>query len=489
MTVDPPQVRAAAGLDADRAPWWQRFVGVRARSAVAASLIVAVALAVASGALILLLQRTLADSIDAAVTDRIREVASQLQALPDDPSTPAGADAVGEVVRAASRQGAVLQVLSSSGSVVGQSPQIEGEPPLAPPVAVADGLLRENRTLPVQEEELFHLVSSAVDTPTGTYTVIAAQSLEPVDGSTSAVLPLLATGYPILLAIVGGSTFWLVGRSLRPVEAIRAKVARIGGHQLGERVPVPPTRDEVARLAVTMNEMLDRLEAAQLAQRRFVADASHELRSPVATLKASAEVALLHPQQRDDTELAEGFVAEATRLERLVNDLLLLAHADERGLPVERRQVDLDDLLTAELERMRAIGSVEVTARIEAVQIWGSPHQLAQLLRNLVDNALSHAASSITLTLRAEGGKAVLEVLDDGPGIPPELREQVFDRFVRLDESRGRAGGGTGLGLAIVREIVHAHSGTVAVVDSDVGAALRVVLPVTPPGSGAPARR
>jgi len=286
----------------------------------------------------------------------------------------------------------------------------------------------------------------------------------------------------LLLVVVGAATFWFVGRSLRPVEAIRAQVAGMSGRDLSRRVPVPEARDEVTRLAVTMNAMLDRFESAQRAQRQFVADASHELRSPIATLKASAEVSATHPDQTDHPLLIEGFLAETQRLDRLVNDLLLLARVDERGLRPDRREVDLDDLLDAERARVRARG-LDVQMRISAVRALGDPHQLAQAVRNLVDNAMTHAASTVNFSLRRDGLMAIIEIGDDGPGIAAADRERIFDRFVRLDESRERGQGGAGLGLAIVREIVAAHGGEVSVVatTTGVGATFRIVLPVESP--------
>ena len=464
---------------ADRKGAWRSGLsGVRARSAFAATLIVAVALAAGSAALVVLLNRSLTASIDASVNERIEEISLELEAIAADTSADELSRSLASIVRVASRQGTVIQVLAADGSVVAQSPQIEGEPALAPPVNGSDGVQREDTTLPVEEEDVYRVVRATSDFPTGSYTIIAAQSLEAVEESTSAVLSLLAIGFPVLLLIVAGSTYWLVGRSLRPVESIRTKVAAIGGRELAERVPVPAARDEIARLAVTMNEMLDRLEAAQLSQRRFVADASHELRSPIATIKAMAEISATHPEHANDGAVAEGFLDEALRLERLVSDLLLLARADERGLSVEHRDVDLDDLLAAERDRIRSTSRLSVVSHIQAVRVAGSAHHLAQALRNLVDNAMRHAHRTITLILRAEGGQAVVEVCDDGDGIPVEDQQRIFDRFVRLDESRARAQGGTGLGLAIVREIVQAHGGTVQVAESETGATLRVTLPV-----------
>jgi signal transduction histidine kinase len=460
---------------------WRHWLGVQARSALAATVIVALALALAAGALVLLLQRSLIAGIDAGLVSSAREVAAEIApAAPGSPNSSDRDDALDAAVAAVARQRTIIQVLSPQGTVLASSADIEGEGFFTKARPRPGRLVRENLRLPVEDEDAFRVLSLGVGTDEGTYTVTTGQSLDPVDDSTTAVVALLAVGYPLLLVVVGASTFWFVGRSLRPVGAIRAKVASIGGRELTGRVPVPAARDEVARLAVTMNEMLDRLEAAQRSQRRFVADASHELRSPIATLKASAEVALAHPGQSDRGGVAEGVLAETQRLERLVNDLLLLARADERGLHPDRRVVDLDDLLIAEQNRIRATTDLTVTTRISAVQIVGDAHQLAQVLRNLIDNATRHATTGIDLALRRDGDDAVVEIADDGPGIPVADRRRVFDRFVRLDESRERARGGSGLGLAIVHEIVNAHGGTIRVGDNAPGATLRLTLPVGP---------
>lgn len=456
---------------------WRRFLGVKARSALAATAIVGIALAVSSGALTVLLQQSLTDGVDAAVRTVLSDVSLELKTARN-PASGTSAQGLAGVIRVASRQGTLVQVLSPSGAVVAASADMEGERALSSPVTTVGDPISADVHLPVGEEDTFRLIKVGATTDAGTFTVIAAQSLKRVTASTGTLLSLLAIVYPLLLLVVAASTFWFVGRSLRPVEAIRATVASIGGKQLGERVPVPRTHDEVARLAATMNEMLARLESAQLSQRRFVADASHELRSPIATLKTIAEVHLAHPERADNAVVAEGFLAETTRLERLVGDLLLLARADERGFPIDRVDVDLDDLVSAERDRVRSTTAVGVTARISAVRVRGNQHQLAQALRNLVDNAVRHARTHVELALYAESGFAVIEVIDDGPGIPAAEHRRVFERFVRLDESRGRAEGGSGLGLAIVQEIVRAHGGTVAVVDTPAGATLRVRLPL-----------
>ncbi|WP_405219112.1 sensor histidine kinase [Agrococcus sp. Ld7] len=465
------------GVDATRAPRHRGGIGVRARAALAATLIVALALAVGSAALVIALQQSLTAGIETSIEDRAEEVGAVLEALPAGSNAAEPPRTLRDAVEAASRQSTAVQILDAGGRVVAESDDLDGDGPLLDVAGDAGESEWRDTVLPDEDDERYRLLREEVETPSGTFTVLVAQSLEPVQESTEAVLPLLAVGLPLLLLVVAASTFWLVGRSLRPVEAIRAKVAAIGGRELQERVPVPAARDEIARLATTMNGMLARLEASQRSQRRFVADASHELRSPIATIKAMGETAVAHPDRALDAATAEGFVDEATRMERLVNALLLLARADELGLAQEREDVDLDDLLRAERDRIRSTTSLRVDASIQPVRVSGSPLQLGQAVRNLVDNAVRHARTEVVLSVRADGGRAVLEVRDDGTGIPAADRERVFERFVRLDESRARDEGGTGLGLAIVREVVLAHGGTVEVVESETGAAFRVSLP------------
>jgi signal transduction histidine kinase len=263
-------------------------------------------------------------------------------------------------------------------------------------------------------------------------------------------------------------------------------VAALGDRDLDRRVPVPPGEDEVSRLARTMNDMLARLQQAQRTQRQLVADASHELRSPVTAIRTTAEVALSEPG--GDHALAGEVLEEAVRLERLVQDLLLLARADEHELRPLRRDVDLDDLVEREAVRAGRLHSVDVRARTVPVRMQGDPDQLRRALRNLVDNAVRHAATSVVLRLRRERGRAVVDVEDDGPGIAADERQRVFDRFVRLDASRNRSSGGSGLGLPIVRALVEAHGGRVFVVDTASGCIFRVELPVREGDADAPDR-
>ena len=261
----------------------------------------------------------------------------------------------------------------------------------------------------------------------------------------------------------------------RPVERMREEVDEVTASRLDRRVAGAGSGDELGRLANTMNRMLDRLDESQRSQRRFISDASHELKSPLASLRQYAEVARSYPDRMTAAELAEAIEDEGGRLERIVRGMLVLARADEGSLRRGDDAVDLDDLVLPELQRLRASTELQVEASIDPVRVRGDAGMLAQVVRNLVDNAARHAHSRVVLTLTPNG---ILTVEDDGSGIPESERERVFERFVRLDEARGRDAGGSGLGLAIVREIVTAHGGTVSADRSSLGGArFTVALP------------
>ncbi|MEV6108433.1 HAMP domain-containing sensor histidine kinase [Streptomyces sp. NPDC051940] len=296
-----------------------------------------------------------------------------------------------------------------------------------------------------------------------TYTVWAGAPLDTEQSAVGSVARSMLTGLPLVLAVVAGVTWLVTRRALRPVEGIRAEMAAItASTDLTRRVPEPATHDEVARLARTTNETLAALEASVERQRRFVADASHELRSPVASLRTQLEVGAAHPDLLD----LDGAVADTVRLQHLAADLLLLARLDAGEAPAAG-PVALDELVREETLRRP-----EVTAgRVQPVSVPGSRGQLARVLANLLDNAVRHAAREVSVSLARDGGRAVLEVADDGPGVPPADRERIFERFVRLDDARSRDDGGAGLGLAICRDVVERHGGTVTVGRSAAGGA------------------
>jgi signal transduction histidine kinase len=229
--------------------------------------------------------------------------------------------------------------------------------------------------------------------------------------------------------------------------------------------------------------MLDRLERSADLQQQFVADASHELRSPLASIRQTAEVARAHPGALPEGELAAAVLEESLRMQRLVEQLLLLTRADEGQVLRSPRDVDLDDLVLAEARRVARSGLTVESSAVQAGRVRGDETSLGQVVRNLVDNAARHARSNMALGVREVGGEVEVVVEDDGPGVPEDERERVFERFVRLDDARARDAGGSGLGLAIVAEIVHVHGGSVSVSASPLGGARFVVrLPAQDPG-------
>lgn len=278
----------------------------------------------------------------------------------------------------------------------------------------------------------------------------------------------MLVGLPALLLIVGGVTWLVTRRALAPVEGIRREMAAItASEDLSRRVPEPGRRDEVARLARTTNETLTALEASVERQRRFVADASHELRSPIASLRTQLEVGSAHPQLLD----VPGAVLDTVRLQQLAADLLLLARLDAGERPAETR-VDLGALVADEVAQ-RATDRVPVTVEAAAgLEVSGSRGQLARVLGNLLDNAQRHTKTEVRVRVRREAGDVVLAVGDDGAGVPESERQRIFERFVRLDEARGRDDGGAGLGLAIARDVALRHGGSLTVGPGPGGGAL-----------------
>ncbi|HEX8930908.1 MAG TPA: ATP-binding protein [Actinomycetota bacterium] len=444
---------------------------VRVRTTALALSVVGAALIAAAIALVVLLHRSLVSNVDSQAWMRLDDVTTMVQQR-GVPSTLGGSD----------DDGTVAEVVAG-GQVVARSPLLHGTASLAgfePP-----GVQPEIHTLPdpgISGAD-YRVAAQRVVTARGPALVYAGASLEPVEETTNALRALLAIGVPLLLVFVGVTTWALVGRSLEPVEAIRRQVAEISVTALDRRVPEPATDDEIDRLARTMNEMLARLDAAARRQRAFVADASHELHSPLATIRARLDVGLVHPERVDWPSLAEGWLQEQTRLERLVDNLLVLAEADEATAVHSPQVVDLDELVLPELRDLQARGRVQVDVTgVAGARVRGDPDQLRRVVRNLADNAELHAATTVRVELaQTDPDTVTLAVSDDGPGIAPSERERVFERFVRLDKSRARRAGGAGLGLAIVRQIVTAHGGSAEVGEAAVGARLVVRLPAAEP--------
>lgn len=302
--------------------------------------------------------------------------------------------------------------------------------------------------------------SASVGTPTGTMVVQAFPNLAPAHTAVITLTWALVPSTALLVLLVAYLTWYAMGRALRPVENIRAEFADITAHSLQQRVPVPDSDDEVASLAETMNGTLDQLQRAVGRLRTFTSDASHELRGPLTTLKARLELALARPDRAEWTAVGNEALRDTTRLEDIVTDLLLLARLDARQ-PLKLQPLRVTDLLRRTLAERYPRQPVVLAADSDPDEaILGSGTALTRLFTNLLDNALRHAHSTVTVEVSHTERELIVEVTDDGPGIPEPDRERVFDRFTRLDNARTRSEGGTGLGLAIARDIATAHGGT-----------------------------
>lgn len=442
---------------------------VRFRITALATMVVLIVLGVASIGLIVAQRQALTQGLQEGLIQHVDTIEAQVAAG----QVPAILTGLGD-------DDTIAQVVLADGTVVATSENAVGMPPIgdAPPPDSTD--VAGTVHLRQDTESGFRLASRRVDGPGGPAIIHMAAILDEVDESARVVASSLTVGVPTAAAILAALVWWLVGRTLRPVETIRAEVAGIGSADLARRVVEPHGGDEIARLARTMNAMLDRVEIAAQRQQAFVADASHELRSPLTRIRAEIEVDLAHPDGADLTATHRSVLEETSALERLVDDLLHLARSDETADGPRRDPLDLDDIVLTEARRLR--GSQRVTVDVTGVaaaQIQGDADQLARVVRNLVDNAERHATSTVTLTLAELGDEVVLAVIDDGPGIPADHHERVFERFSRLDEARDQATGGTGLGLAICRDIVQRHGGTIGIdPDHPTGTSFVVRLPL-----------
>ncbi|MFL6204495.1 MAG: sensor histidine kinase [Acidimicrobiales bacterium] len=438
---------------------------VRARITLLATAVVSVVLVVAGIALVAQQRRTLVHSVDEGLHQR----AAEARSAEGDPGA-------GPAVTTGLRDDDDVVQVVVGGEVVLASPNVDGDPAVVDlprgdgtRLTTVDGLVHEDGSFRVLVER--H----------GDRVLILAAAIDDIDDSVTTLVRSLVVGIPLVVVALAMVLWSMVGRALRPVEAIRAEVADIDARDLHRRVPVPPTHDEVGRLAQTMNDMLERIDDATQRQLRFLADASHELRSPLTRMRAELEVDLAHPDRADLVATHASLLEEAIGLQRLADDLLLVARADERGGELHLEPVDLDDVVLRVARRLRADDRVEVDlSGVTAGRVLGDRDQLARVVGNLADNAVRHARSSVRFGLRTDGDAVVLAVEDDGPGVPAADRERVFERFGRVDAARSVGSGGTGLGLAIARDLAEAHGGTLTL-DATAGARFVLTLPAAPP--------
>ncbi len=427
------------------------LASVRLRITAAATVAVAVALVAGGFGLVFLLQAGVVRTIRGDAQLRAAEVAALAQRGPLPPLLPP---------LTASRL-TLVQVVGVDGQLRAASGPLAGRLPL---VAAGEESRRgEIRRLDdlgdLDGPWLIQVLPVSLDGRPAH--VVVATSLADLRSSVGVLGKLLLAGLAVLVALVAALCWLVVGRALRPIEAMRAEVDAITARELDRRVPEPPTGDEVGRLARTMNEMLDRLERSSAAQRRFGEDASHELRTPVANIRTAIEVALAHPERTNWPAVAADVLLQDERAQQLIDEMLVLARTDGGRLERAARPVDLAAIARAAAKG--GGGGITVGAMASApVVVLADPTHLARIVANLVDNATRFARSAVSVAVERVGAWGVLSVEDDGPGVGQAERERVFERFVRLDHHRDRVSGGSGLGLAIVRELVEAAGGTVA---------------------------
>jgi signal transduction histidine kinase len=322
------------------------------------------------------------------------------------------------------------------------------------------------------------IVAVPAGPPTNPVYVLVARSTDDLDQGVHILRVSLLITFPLLVALLAVVLWRVLGAALGPVDALTAGAEEITGGTRAGRLPIPESRDEIHRLAVTLNGMLHRLDAARVRQRAFVADAAHELRSPLTNMRTELEVAQRLPDTTDWPQVATDLLTDVDRLSRLVDDLLLLAKADDGAgrAPAGRfEEIDLGQFLADMAARYPGVTYLRPAATLTAP---ADPDALARVIGNLLDNAERHKTTQVRLSLEPDGPYHRVTVTDDGPGIPPADRERVFDRFTRLDDARARDAGGSGLGLAIVRELVRRHRGTVTLSDAEPGLRVDVRLPV-----------
>lgn len=439
----------------------QHPASVRVRATGGAVVVSAVVLMAAGALLTVTLGRAQLASIDQGLELR----AIDIESLLDGGAAPAA-------VAVESEDGSFVQIVASNGVVVASSDNVVGESA----VSVLEG--HSTVSIDALDDQEFRTLLWQTDGGRD-LNIVVGTSLQGLEKIQRTLRFSLSVGLPALLLLLAALTWMVVGAALRPVDAIRRRVDAIGAGQLDQRVPVPSRRDEIGRLAATMNRMLGRLEDANRRQARFVSDAAHELRTPLTIVRHELEV-VLGSDGSEWRSAAEGALVESLRMERLVDDLLFIARHDheETDFVGAGQLVDLDDVVVVEAQRVRGGVTVDVSD-VSAGQVRGRADQLARVTRNLIDNALRHAQSAVAVRVGSKGGEVFLEVEDDGAGISIDNRAVVFERFVRLDEARSRDSGGSGLGLSIARDIVLAHGGTIAVLPPGRlgGARIKVTLP------------
>lgn len=451
-----------AGLRA----WLAAAAGtVRFRITVIATVVVAVMLTATALGLIKAQRLALIASLDATLRQRADAVAQLMEA--GELRGPIGNDATDE---------SIVQIATIDGEVVAESRAIAGEPSMLPPAELAAGDTVRTMTL-VIDDDPFRVLARPFTDAAPPMIIMVAASTDDVGEATRILTGSLTVTIPIVAALLAALTWILVGRTLRPVEVIRAVADDITGTDLRGRVTDVHGDDEIVRLAHTINAMLDRVEHATTRQQRFVADASHELRSPLARIRSELEVDLAHPDRSDLLRTHRSVLDETIGLHHLVDDLLYLARADG-GHTIASDEVDLDDIVLDAAAQIRNGAGIAVkVGGVSAAQVRGDAAQLRRAIANLAENAARHAERTVTFEIVDRDTGATISVADDGAGIPADRRADVFERFTRLDDARHHAAGGAGLGLSITRDIIERHGGTI-MIDPDHHPGARFVITI-----------
>ena len=455
--------------------WWQRR-SLRARITILATTIFVVAFSIAILLSVVALTNSLTRALDRSAVRTGEEVANLVNASDLPEQLLAGSGGV-----------FMVQVVDSGDYVLAASPSADAAVSMLLPDELARAKAGETVTVPgsrVGSDAPVRVVAVNAGTKAAPRTVLVGADIGRLQDSAQINREIGLYSIPVMGAVMALATYFIVGSSLRGVSALRRGADQITATgRMSSRLPVPQSRDETYRLAVTLNAMLDRLEATTEGQRRFVGDAAHELRSPIASLRTQFEVASILGPETDWDELMSDAMVDLGRLTRLVDDLLALARSDETAGELRRKvPVDLTEMADEVVGGYSGATAADVTVADDGShpQVMGDPDALRRVAVNLIDNAVRYANSSVHVNVAGLNGRAILTVADDGPGIPADKREAVFDRFVRLDTARARDTGGTGLGLSIVREIVTGHGGTVQLSDNAPGVLVTVSLPAGP---------
>ncbi len=422
-----------------------RKLSVRRSVTMAATSVTLVALALAAVGIVWSQQRVLTERLDRELSARADAISNEL--------------AMGTVDLSTGRF-PFTQIVTIDGQVIDASPGLVGLPPLAPTPSAAPAVGFVEGIPEPDDKARLH--SRVISDTAGRQVLHVGESMDRVDDPVGVAALTLTAAVPLITGLLGWIIWLMVGRTLRPVEAIRAEVSRITLSDLSRRVPQPPGDDEVSRLASTMNDMLATLEEAARRQDRFISDASHELRTPLARMRAEIEVDLAHPETSDPSATQASLLEELTRITDMIDELLLLARS---GSVIGRMEpIDLGQLVDDELGATTVPDNLVIDAQLQRGSVMmGDRTSLVRVTRNLIDNAIRHASEGVTVEVVKIGEDVRLSVADDGEGISLADRQRVFERFSRVDEARAQERGGAGLGLAIVREIVTAHKGVVGI--------------------------